>query len=199
MYPTLREMILAHPLALLLFWLPGALFLADRFSRHWDYLEPQVQFAAICVCAVWGMATLIALPKVWRHLYQKRRYTDPEERRRKRRTRLKLRLILFISGGLILALRSLWEQTSAAYPDLSTYALAAGGLLALLVVLKIVFRLYSRFRSRASQKPFIVQWCLPVPKRAPVAAEIHAALPDYCRQLVATGSQQPACKQAVNS
>lgn len=191
MYPTFKHMILAHPLPLFLFWLPSAGWLASRISPNWDSAPPEGQLAVIATFALWGIPTLLALPKVWWHLYQKRKHTDPEERRRKRRTRLKLLLILFISGGLMLVLRFLSEQTYAAYPDPSSYALAAGGLIALLVVRKIVSRLYSRFRFRASEKPFVVQWCLPVPKRAPVAAEIHASLPDYCKQLLATRSQKP--------
>ena len=191
MYPTFKHMILAHPLPLFLFWLPSLVWLASRINPNWDSLDPEHKLAVIAAFALWGIPTLFALPKVWWHLYQKRKHTDPEERRRNRRIRLKLLFILFISGGLMLALRFLSEQTYSAYPDPSSYALAAGGLIALLVVLKIVSRLYSRFRFRSSEKPFVVRWCLPVPKRAPVAAEIHAALPDYCRQLLATGSQKP--------
>lgn len=189
MYPTFKHMILAHPLPLLLFWLPGALFLANRLNQNWDYIEPQAQFAGVLVFALWGIPTLLALPKVWWHLYQKRKHTDPEERRRKLHTRRKLFLILSVSGGLALALRWLSEQTYAAYPDPTLYASLAAECIALLLVLKIVSRLYSRFRSRASAKPFAVRWCLPVPSRSPQAAA--ATLPDYCRQLLASGSRKP--------
>lgn len=190
MYPTFKHMILAHPLPLFLFWLPGALFLANRLNQNWDYIDPQAQLAGVLVFALWGIPTLIALPKVWWHLYQKRKHTDPEERRRKRRSRRNLFLILTVSGGLALALRWLSEQTYAAYPDPTLYASIAGAVFAMLIVLKIISRLYSRFRSKAADKPFTVRWCLPVPKESPRAAAI-GTLPDYCRQLLVSGSRKP--------
>lgn len=189
MYPTFKHMILAHPLPLLLFWLPGALFFANRLNQNWDYIDPQAQLAGVLVFALWGIPTLIALPKVWWHLYQKRKHTDPEVRRSKRRTRRKLFLILSVSGGLALALRWLSEQTYAAYPDPTLYLSLAAAFIVLLLMLKITSRLYSRFRSKAATKPFAVRWCLPVPKQSARAGS--AVLPDYCRQLLAGASQQP--------
>lgn len=187
MYPTFKHMILAHPLPFFLFWLPGALFLANRLNQNWDYIEPQAQLAGVLVFALWGIPTLIAMPKVWWHLYQKRKHTDPEERRRKLHTRRKLFLILSVAGGLALTLRWLSEQTYATYPDPTLYASIAAAFLALLLVLKIISRLYSRFRSKTAAKAFIVKWCLPVPRRSPQAAAA-GTLPDYCRQLLSTGS-----------
>lgn len=190
MYPAFKHMILAHPLPFFLFWLPGALFLANRLNQNWDYIEPQAQLAGVLVFALWGIPTLMALPKVWWHLYQKRKHTDPEERIQKRRTRLKLFFVLSLSGGLALSLRWLSEQTYSAYPDPTLYLSLAAAFIILLLVLKIISRLYSRFRSKAAAKPFAVRWCLPVPRRSPQAAAV-GTLPDYCRQLLATGNKKP--------
>lgn len=191
MYPTFKDMILAHPLPFFLFWLPAVLYLGIPINRDWYSLEPGVQLTAAVIFCLWAVFTVIALPKVWWHLYQKRKQTDPEERRRKRRTRLKLFLILPVSGGLALALRWLSEQTYAAYPDPSAYASIVGAVFIVLVMLKIISRLYSRFRSKATAKPFTVRWCLPIPKESPRVAATVGILPDYCRQLLATGNQKP--------
>jgi uncharacterized membrane protein len=185
MYPTFKHMILAHPLPFFLFWLPSVLYFGIPINRDWYSLEPGVQLTAAAVFCLWAVLTVIALPKVWWHLYQKRKHTDPEERRSKRRTRRKLFLILSASGGLAFSLRWLSEQSYEAYPDPTLYLSLAAAFIVLLMMLKII----SRFRSKAAAKPFAVKWCLPVPKQSARAGS--AVLPDYCRQLLANVSQQP--------
>lgn len=102
MYPTFKHMILAHPLPLFLFWIPGALFLANRLNQNWDYIEPQAQLAGVLVLALWGIPTLLALPKVWWHLYQKRKHTsaglDPEVVLKRRKARQGMTLALLAVG-----------------------------------------------------------------------------------------------------
>jgi hypothetical protein len=77
----------------------------------------------------------------------------------------------------------------------------------LLLALKLVARLPSMIRRiRASvpkkpEKPFIVQWWPPVPKRAAGAAQIREALPDYWKTLLSSaqpGEQKKAAIQARN-
>jgi hypothetical protein len=56
-------------------------------------------------------------------------------------------------------------------------------------------------RPVVPEKPFIVQWCQPVPKHAAVAAQIHGQLPDYCKPLLSSaqpGEQQEAATPARN-
>lgn len=102
MYPTFKYMILAHPLPLFLFWIPGALFLANRLNQNWDYIEPQAQLAGVLGLVLWGIPTLLALPKVWWHLYQKRKHTsaglDPEVALTRRRRRQGVTLALLAVG-----------------------------------------------------------------------------------------------------
>ena len=51
MYPTFKDMILAHPLPFFLFWLPAVLYLGIPINRDWYSLEPGVQLTAAVISA----------------------------------------------------------------------------------------------------------------------------------------------------
>lgn len=90
--------------------------------------------------------------------------------------------------------------------EVNSYALLTCFLFAvfpsLLVAFKLVVRLPSIFRRIRSSvpkkpdKPFIVQWCQPVPKQAASAAQIRGTLPDYCKPLFSS-AQQAEQKEAA--
>src|SRR6185437_15000557 len=98
MYPTVKDLILAHPLPFFLFWLPAVLYLGIPINRDWYSLEPGVQLTAAFIFCLWAVSTVIALPKVWWHVYQKRKHTragiDPELLAQRRRTRQRWTLAL---------------------------------------------------------------------------------------------------------
>lgn len=117
MYPTVKDMILAHPLPFFLFWLPAMLYFGIPINRDWYSLEPGVQLTAAAVFALWGIPTLLSLPKVWWHLYQKREHTragiDPELLAQRRRTRQHWVLALLALGTFEYALSWLSEHRFA--------------------------------------------------------------------------------------
>lgn len=117
MYPTVKDMILAHPLPFFLFWLPGAVWVASRISPNWDSATPEGQLAVAAMFALWGIPTLLSLPKVWWHLYQKRKHTragiDPELLAQRRRIRQHWVFALLALGTFEYALSWLSEHRFA--------------------------------------------------------------------------------------
>ena len=207
MHPSIRDMVLAHPLALILFWLPVAVVGYDFVNS--PHTEDGARLAAIIFFMLWAAETLKALPKVTWYLYQKQKHAalgrDPEEVKQARRRRQKRGLVtaaLMAFGFAFLYLRD------HSYAENQNYYLAAVVVVILLTLLALRV-LYSCLPTRVrtvlntpvarQEKPFAVTWCLPVPRRSPDAAKISATLPDYCKRLLAAGNQQPAFKQAVNS
>lgn len=208
MKPTFREFVLASPYTLP-FWVLLALFCYRIASDNWERASPAMQLVLVAFLAIWVIQTVRFIPKVWWYHYQQYKHAragrDPEQIAAQRRRRKPLHLLLAFGGGIA----GLWwlNEHPFADSDLNSYALLTCFLFAvlppLLVAGKLVFRLPSLLRRiRASvpkkpEKPFIVQWCQPLPKQAASAAQIHAQLPDYCKPLLASAQQQGEKKEAV--
>lgn len=87
--PTVKDFFIAHPFPFFLFWIPAMLYLGIPINRDWYSLEPGVQLTAAFIFCLWAIFTVIAVPKVWWHLYQKRKHKlagiDPELRSQQRK------------------------------------------------------------------------------------------------------------------
>lgn len=190
MKPTLREFIIASPYTLP-FWVLAILFLYDRISKEWETVEPVMQLVLVAALGIWVLGTLRVLPKVWWYHYQKyklaRAGRNPEERKQlyKNRQRELLKFIALGAWGY-----SLWwmsEHSYAENPDYYLAALVIGGGLSFLAIialysgLPLSVRKLVRKSISKEEKPFLVQWCQPVPKRTATIAEISAGLPEYCK------------------
>ncbi len=208
MKPKFSEFVLASPYTLP-FWLLAVAYLYNLLSDHWEMADTTTQLSCFIMFAAWAILTIRAIPKVWWYHYQKYQHArperTPEQIEKQRRWRKPLHLLLACGGGIV----GLWwlNEHPFADNDLNSYALLTCFLFAvlppLLVASKLVFRLPSLLRRiRASvpkkpEKPFIVQWCQPLPKQAASAAQIYTQLPDYCKPLLASAQQQGEQKEAV--
>lgn len=200
MKPKFGEFLLASPYTLP-FWLLAMAYLYNLLSDNWEMADAKAQLGAVVMLTMWGVVTIRAIPKVWWYHYQQYKHAragrTPEQIAEQRRRRKPLELFLACGGGIA----GLWWLSEHPFADneVNSYALLACFLFAalppLLLAFKLVSRLPSMFRRvRASvpkkpEKPFIVQWCQPVPKHAATAAQIRGALPDYCKILLS--SMQP--------
>jgi len=162
---------------------------------------------------MWAVVTLRAIPKVWWYHYQKykqaRAGLHPEQLAEQRRRRKPLHLFLAFSGGIA----GLWwlPEHPFADNDVNSYALLTCFLFAAIPVMVLATKFLSRLPSmirrirtsvpKRPEKPFIVQWCMPVPRIAAVAAQIHTQLPDYCKTLLSSaqpGQTKETATQARN-
>lgn len=207
MHPTVRDFMFAHPLALILFWLPVAVVGYDFVNS--PYTEDGTRVAAIIFFMLWAAEMLKALPKVTWYLYQKQKHAalgrDPEEVKQARRRRQKRGLATVALVAFGFALLYLRDHS---YAENHNYYLAAVAIVVslTLLALRALYRcLPARVRTVLNTpvteegKPFAVTWRLPVPKKSPDAATIAGTLPDYCKRLLTTGTRPPSLKQAVNS
>ena len=212
MKPTFREFLIASPYALP-FWVVLVLFCYHIASTNWESASPGMQLILVACLAIWMIQTLRLIPKVWWYHYQQYKHAragrDPEQIAAQRRRRKPLHCLLASGGGIA----GLWWLPQHPFDDneVNSYALLACFLLAAIPVMFVATKLVSRLpsmlrRIRASvpvkpEKPFIVQWCQPVPKHAATAAQIRGALPDYCKTLLNStqqGEQKDAATQARN-
>jgi hypothetical protein len=212
MKPKFGEFLVASPYTLP-FWLLAVAYLYSLLSDHWEMADAKTQVSCVVMLAMWAAVTLRAIPKVWRYHYQQykqaRAGRTPEQIAEQRRRRKPLHLFLAFSGGIA----GLWWLREHPFSDneVNSYALLTCFLFAAIPVMflafKLVYRLPSMFRRIRSsvpkkpEKPFIVQWCQPVPKQAAGAAQIRGALPDYCKTLLSSaqpGEKKEAATQARN-
>lgn len=207
MKPTLREFIIASPYTLP-FWVLLVLFCYRIVNDNWESASPVMQLLLVACLVIWVIQTLRLIPKVWWYHYQQykqaRAGRNPEQIAEQRRRRKPLHLLLTFGIGIA----GLWWLNEHPFADneIYSYALLACFLFAafppLLVVFKLVARLPSMLRRIRSSvpkkpdKPFIVQWCQPVPKQTASAAQIHTELPDYCKPLLRS-AQQAEHKEAA--
>lgn len=207
MHPSIRDLFLAHPLALILFWLPLAAVGYDFVNS--PNVEDGVRIAAIILFMLWAAETLKALPKVTWYLYQKRKHAalgrDPEELRQARRRRQQVGLVTLAIMAFGFALLYLRDHSYAENHNHYFAAVVVAFSLTMLALRALYSCLPARVRTvlntpvTGKDEPFAVTWRLPVPKKSPDVAEISATLPDYCKRLLSTRTPAPAFKQAVNS
>ena len=200
MKPKFSDFLFASPYTLP-FWLLAVAYLYNLLSGHWEMADAKAQFGSVVMFAMWAVLTIRAIPKVWWYHYQQYKHAragrTPEQIAAQRRRRKPLHLLLAFGGGIA----GLWwlNEHPLSDSEVNSYALLACFLFAalppLLVAFKLVFRLPSMFRRvralvpKKPEKPFIVQWCQPVPKHAATAAQIRGALPDYCKTLLSSAQQ----------
>jgi hypothetical protein len=190
-------------------WLLAGIWLYLKITPVWESFTPVQQVALAFASCAYGLMILISFIKVFPYERAMHRQgaagRTPEQIEKQRRRRKPLHLFLAFSGGIT----GLWWLSEHPLSDneVSSYALLACFLFAalppLLLASKLVFRLPSLLRRiravvpNKPEKPFIVQWCQPLPKQAASAAQIHAQLPDYCKPLLASAQQQGEKKEAV--
>lgn len=208
MKPTFREFVLASPYTLP-FWVLLALFCYRIASDNWESASPAMQLVLVAILAIWVIQTVRFIPKVWWYHYQQYKHAragrTPEQIEKQRRRRKPLKLFLASGGGIT----GLWWLSEHPFSDneVNSYALLTCFLLAaiplMFVATNLIFRLPSMFRRiralvpKKPEKPFIVQWCQPLPKQAASAAQIYTQLPDYCKPLLASAQQQGEKKEAA--
>lgn len=194
-------------------WLIAGIWLYLKITPVWDRFTPEQQVALAFASCAYGLMLLISFIKVFPYERAMHRQGDAgrsaEQIAGQRRRRKPLHLFLACGGGIA----GLWWLNEHPFADteLNSYALLICFLFAvlppLLVASKLVYRLPSMLRRiRASipkkpEKPFIVQWCQPVPKHSAPASQIREALPDYCQPLLRSaqqGEHKEAATQARN-
>lgn len=212
MKPKFGEFMFASPYTLP-FWLLAVAYLYNLISDHLDKADSATQLSFVGLFVMWSVVTLRAIPKVWWYHYQKythaRAGLHPEQLAQQRRRRKPLYLFLAFSGGI--AGLSWLPEHPFVDSEVNSYALLTCFLLAAIPVLFLATKFLSRLpsmirRIRASvperpEKPFIVQWCPPVPRQAAVAAQIYTQLPDYCQTLLSSaqpGETKETATQARN-
>lgn len=212
MKPKFGDFVFASPYTLP-FWLLGVAYVYNVLSNHWDKADSTTHFSFIVLFIMWAFGTLRAIPKVWWYHYQKykqaRAGLHPEQLAEQRRRRKPFHLFLAFSGGI--AGLSWLPDHPFVDNEVNSYALLICFLLAAIPVMFLSTKFLSRLpsmirRIRASvperpEKPFIVQWCPPVPRQTAVAAQIHTQLPDYCKTLLSSaqpGETKETATQARN-
>lgn len=197
-------------------WLLAGIWLYLKISPLWEIFTPVQQVALAFASIGYGFMMLISFIKVFPYERALLRQGDagrsPEQIAQRRRRR-KPFLLFLASGGGIAGLWWINEHPNllVEHRDLSLYALlicfAFAALPLLLGLTALVSRLPSMFRRifasvpKKPEKPFIVQWCQPVPKQAASVAQIREALPDYCKLLFSpaqNGEQKPATASVRN-
>jgi len=173
------------------------LWVSGEAAFHWQRFDDTGKVTLVLFLCALVVGIQRAFPKVWAYEQAKRKDAaarrDPEEVKRRRLAALML-LAVASWGG------SLWwvvEKPYAAQPDVYLIALiiaAVGSLWAgRFIYSRLPVSLQSRLRGIVSrkEKPFIVRWTLPVPKRSPNRKQIHAGLPDYCKLVLAPRPKEP--------
>lgn len=198
MKPKLVELLFASRYTMVP-WLLLAAYFYYKVSPVWDRLG-EAQLSVVFFASLWILAWLKSFPKVWRYEQAKRAQAaparDPDEVQRRRRLERKQ---LFVMVAILSWWWSLWWLSDNSYEDKPGYyqaaVLVAAGL-SLWGLTIIIRRLWAMLRRqmekipRRPEKAFIVQWCQPVPKRAPQEAQIRETLPDYCKLVLTVGQPQ---------
>lgn len=189
-------------------WLLAGIWLYLKITPLWETFAPEQQVALAFASCGYGLMILISFIKVFPYERAMHRQGNagrtPEEIAAQRSRRKPLHLLLAFGGGIA----GLWwlSERPFADNDVNSYALLTCFLFAVIPVMFVATKLLSRLpsllrRIRSSvpkkpEKPFIVQWCQPVPEQAASAAQIHVELPDYCKILLTTAKQpeqSPVC------
>lgn len=205
MKPTVLGILMASRYTLPL-WLLVVSYLYYVVSNNWERADAKAQFGCVGMLVMWLLVLVKTVPKVWRYESQQcelaRAGLNPEVLKQQRRRRLKqLMGILAIGawGG------SLWWIFEHSYAENPTYYLTAfviGGGLNAFAAISLFSRLRPSFRRLSKslskpEKPFVVQWCQPVPEKVN-GTEIAAGLPDYCK-LVLSGKNEQSGTEAAPS
>lgn len=134
--PKVKDFVIAHPVPLLFLWLPLAGVVGYRFYSNWDALEPSQQVViAFLLCGA-GALLLFSAPKVWWHVYQKRKHRlagiDPEILRQQRRKKLNIVLSLLAVGLFEYVIHFLDSHTASENTPQYMTAIGLAGSLSLL-------------------------------------------------------------------
>lgn len=134
--PKVKDFVIAHPVPLLFLWLPLAGVVGYRFYSNWDALNPEQQVViAFLLCGA-GALLLFSAPKVWWHVYQKRKHRlagiDPEILRQQRRRKLNIVLSLLAVGLFEYVIHFLDSHTASENTPQYMTAIGLAGSLSLL-------------------------------------------------------------------
>ncbi len=150
--PKVKDFVIAHPVPLLFLWLPLAGFLAYRFNQNWARFDDGDRTIVMLIFMVWAALLLVSAPKVWWHLYQKRKHTlagiDPEIVSQQRRKKLNIILSLLAVGLFEYVISFLNSHTESENPAQYMTAVGLAGSLSLLP-----FVLF--YRSRRSWSSYL--------------------------------------------
>jgi hypothetical protein len=134
--PKVKDFVIAHPVPLLFLWLPLGGIVGYRFYSNWDALEPSQQVAVAFLLCGAGFLLLLSAPKVWWHVYQKRKHKlagiDPELLRQQRRRKLNIVLSLVAVGLFEYVVQFLDSHTASENTPQYMTAIGLAGSLSLL-------------------------------------------------------------------
>ena len=206
MKPRLGEILVASRYTLPL-WVLAVSYLYHIVSSNWERADAPTQFAAVGLLIMWLLGLLKTVPKVWRYESQQRELAragiNPEVLKQQRGRRLKQLMWVLAIGEWGGSLWWMFEQNYAENPDHYLTAVVIGGGLSFFAAIALYSRLRRSIRRVSKSlgkpdKPFIVEWCQPVPEEV-TGTEIAAGLPDYCKLVLSGKNEQPEAIEAAPS